>query len=69
MAKGFMIGVEGRAAGIVVEERGGFRFFASGDVFRQADRRLYRRVGDAERSLRDLWRAQASGHKQGPIGA
>jgi hypothetical protein len=50
----FAIEVDGRAAGIVVAERGGYTFFASDWTFKEIDRRTFRRVAHAERAVREL---------------
>lgn len=55
MANAFVIEINGKAAGIVVEERGGFRFFASHRIFWKLDGQIYRRVRDAEKAARSLW--------------
>ena len=54
MANAFVIEINGKAAGIVVEERGGFRFFASHRIFWKLDGRIYRRVRHAEKAARSL---------------
>lgn len=55
MANAFVIEINGKAADIVVEERGGFRFFASHRIFWKLDGQVYRRVRDAEKAARGLW--------------
>lgn len=49
-ANAYAIEVQGRAAGIVVAERGGFTFFVSDWAFRDLDRRSFRNVGQAQRA-------------------
>lgn len=55
MANTFIIEINGKAAGLVVEEKGGFRFFASHRIFWKLDGRIYRRVREAEKAARNLW--------------
>ena len=50
----YAIEVQGRSAGIVVAERGGFTFFVSDWAFRDLDRRTFRNVGQAERAARQV---------------
>ncbi|MBF5094538.1 hypothetical protein F1643_08680 [Azospirillum sp. INR13] len=49
-ANAYAIEVQGRSAGIVVAERGGFTFFVSDWAFRDLDRRVFRNVGQAQRA-------------------
>lgn len=54
-AHAFAIEVHGRAAGIVVAERGGFMFFAAERTFQSLERRVFKEVAHAERAaLRTL---------------
>lgn len=55
MANAFIIEINGKAAGLVVEEKGGFRFFASHRIFWKLDGRIYRRVREAEKAANELW--------------
>lgn len=55
MANAFIIEINGKAAGIVVEEKGGFRFFVSHRIFWKLDGRLYGRVREAEKAAHGLW--------------
>ena len=55
MANAFIIEINGKAAGLVVEEKGGFRFFASHRIFWKLDGRVYRRVREAEKAAHALW--------------
>ncbi len=55
MANAFIIEINGKAAGLVVEEKGGFRFFASHRIFWKLDGRIYRRVREAEKAAHELW--------------
>jgi len=50
----FAIEVQGRPAGVVVAERGGFTFFVADQAFRELDGRFFRRVEQAERAARQL---------------
>ena len=50
----YTIEVQGRSAGIVVAERGGFTFFVSDWTFKDLDRRTFRNVGQAERAARQI---------------
>ncbi|MBP2316458.1 hypothetical protein [Azospirillum soli] len=56
----YAIEVQGRSAGIVVAERGGFTFFVSDWTFKDLDRRTFRNVGQAERAARQIVTARAS---------
>ena len=49
-SQAFAIEVQGRSAGIVVAEPGGFMFFAADGAFRSLDRRVFKRVGQAEQA-------------------
>lgn len=55
MANAFIIEINGKAAGLVVEEKGGFRFFASHRLFWKLDGRIYRRVREVEKAAHELW--------------
>lgn len=61
MADAFIIEINGKAAGLVVEEKGGFRFFASHRIFWKLDGRIYRRVREAEKAARGLWDLHVDG--------
>ena len=50
----FAIEVQGRTAGIVVAERGGYTFFASDWTFRNLDRRVFRHIDQAERAVQQV---------------
>ena len=50
----YAIEVQGRSAGIVVAERGGFTFFVSDWAFKDLDRRTFRNIGQAERAARQV---------------
>ncbi|PWC33983.1 hypothetical protein [Azospirillum sp. TSO35-2] len=51
----YTIEVQGRSAGIVVAERGGFTFFTADWAFRDLDRRVFRNVGQAQRAARQQY--------------
>lgn len=51
-AQAFAIEVQGRSAGIVVAQRGGFTFFTSDGTFKDLDGHFFRRVDQAERAAR-----------------
>ncbi len=53
-AAAYAIEVQGRSAGIVVAERGGFTFFVSDWTFKDLDRRTFRNIGQAERAARQV---------------
>ena len=53
-SQAFTIEVRGRSAGIVIAERGGFMFFAADGDFHTLDRRLFKRVRQAEEAVRQL---------------
>lgn len=55
MANAFIIEINGKAAGLVVEEKGGFRFFASHRIFWKLDGQVYRRVREAEEAAKVIW--------------
>ncbi|MGE0095577.1 MAG: hypothetical protein AB7M05_03530 [Alphaproteobacteria bacterium] len=72
MANAFIIEINGKAAGLVVEEKGGFRFFASHRIFWKLDGRIYRRVREAEKAAHELWNLHveaASGKTNDPLKA
>lgn len=50
----YAIEVQGRPAGIVVAERGGYTFFASDWTFREIDQRKFRRIHHAEKAAREV---------------
>lgn len=54
MSEAYVIEAAGEAAGLVVRERGGFRFFASLPQFASLDQQLFRRSNDAARAARAL---------------
>lgn len=54
MANAFIIEINGKAAGLVVEEQRRFRFYASHRIFWKLDGRVYRRVREAERAADDI---------------
>lgn len=53
-AHAYAIEVQGRAAGIVVAERGGYMFFAAERAFQPLERRVFQRVTHAEMAARQL---------------
>ncbi|WP_207478698.1 hypothetical protein [Arenibaculum pallidiluteum] len=57
----YAIEVQGRSAGIVVAQRGGFTFFVADHAFRELDGRFFRRVDQAQRAARHL--AAAGGER------
>ncbi len=56
MASANIIEISDRAAGIVVLEQGGFRFFASDRPFYPLEGTLFPTIGDAERAARERLR-------------
>jgi hypothetical protein len=56
MASAHIIEVGDRAAGIVVREHGGFRFFASERAFRPLEGALFRTIDQAARAARERLR-------------
>ena len=62
MASAHIIEVGDRAAGIVVLEPGGFRFFASDRPFYPLDGTLFRSIDQAARAARERLRCKARGH-------
>lgn len=57
MSEAYVIEAAGAAAGVVIRERGGFRFFAATPQFSAIEQQLFRRTADAERAARALRRA------------
>ncbi|ETR76867.1 hypothetical protein X566_03905 [Afipia sp. P52-10] len=49
MSDSYIIEVQSKAAGIVVRERGGFRFFAASDDFNRMEGQYFRSAREAER--------------------
>ena len=63
MASAHIIEIGDRAAGIVVLEHGGFRFFASDRPFYPLDGTLFRSIDQAARAARERLRSRkARGH-------
>lgn len=56
MNEAYVIEAAGEAAGVVIRERGGFRFFASAPQFNSIEQQLFRRAADAEGAARALAR-------------
>jgi hypothetical protein len=54
MSEAYLIEAAGEAAGVVIREGGGFRFFAAAPQFHAIEQRLFRRAADAERAARHL---------------
>ena len=54
MSDTFIIEVSSKAAGIVVRENLGYRFFAAAQPFFRLDGRLFRSARDAERAAMQL---------------
>lgn len=54
MSEAYLIEAAGEAAGVVVRERGGYRFFASAPQFSAIEQQLFRRTRDAARAARML---------------
>ena len=52
MSEAYLIEAAGEAAGVVVRERGGYRFFASAPQFHAIEQQLVRRTADAARAAR-----------------
>jgi len=50
MSKSFIIEIHSKAAGIVVRNPDGYRFFAASDRFAAIEGRLFRSVNEAERA-------------------
>lgn len=57
MSGAFVIEVEDQTAGLVLAEKGGFRFRASDPVFRKLDGRMFAHVRQARAAAAALWRA------------
>jgi hypothetical protein len=49
MSDSYIIEVQSKAAGIVVREKGGFRFFSASEDFNRMDGQYFRSARDAER--------------------
>ena len=54
MPDSYIIEVSSQAAGIVVREASGYRFFAASQPFFRLDGRMFRRVADAQRAAVQL---------------
>jgi len=54
MPDSYIIEVSSQAAGIVVREASGYRFFAASEPFFRLDGRLFRHVVDAQRAAAQL---------------
>jgi hypothetical protein len=54
MSESYIIEVSSQAAGIVVRDSGGYRFFAAAQPFYRLDGRLFRHVADAQRAAMQL---------------
>ena len=54
MSDTYIIEVASQAAGIVVRDRGGYRFFAATRRFNPLEGRLFRNAREAERAARRL---------------
>jgi hypothetical protein len=52
--RAYAIEINGKSAGIVIADRDGFTFFAADRDFRNLDRRVFRRIDQAERAVRRL---------------
>lgn len=64
MSEAYLIEAAGEAAGVVVRERSGYRFFASAPQFQAIEQQLFRRATDAERAARKLSGALAANDNQ-----
>ena len=58
MSDSYIIEVSSQAAGIVVRDASGYRFFAAAQPFYRLDGRLFRHVADAQRAAVQI----ANGH-------
>lgn len=54
MSNSYIIEVSSQAAGIVVRDAGGYRFFAASAPFYRMERQVFRRVEDAQRAAMRL---------------
>jgi hypothetical protein len=54
MSDSYIIEVSSQAAGIVVRDTSGYRFFAAAQPFYRLDGRLFRNVADAQRAAMQL---------------
>jgi hypothetical protein len=54
MSDSYIIEVSSQAAGIVVRETSGYRFFAASQPFYRLDGRVFRHVVDAQRAAMQL---------------
>jgi len=57
MSGAFVIEIEDQTAGLVLAEKGGFRFRASDPVFRKLDGRLFAHVRQARAAAAEIWRS------------
>ena len=63
MSDSYIIEVRSEPAGIVVRDRGGFRFFAASEAFQRMDGQVFRAAREAEREAL----AQARLRRQGSL--
>jgi hypothetical protein len=54
MSNNFIIEIHSKAAGIVVRNPDGYRFFAASDRFNAMEGQLFRSVNDAERAAQRI---------------
>jgi hypothetical protein len=54
MSDTYIIEVSSQAAGIVVRDRGGFRFFAASHHFNALEGQIFRSAREAERAARQI---------------
>lgn len=59
MSDTYIIEVKSEAAGIVVRDKSGFRFFAASERFRQLEGKLFRSAREAERMAKQLLAARS----------
>lgn len=61
MSDSYIIEVSSQAAGIVVRDAGGYRFFAASQPFFRLDGRVFRQVADAQRAAMRLVKETLAG--------
>jgi hypothetical protein len=70
MSDSYIIEVRSEAAGIVVRDGGGFRFYAANRAFDPLDGRVFNSPRDAEKAAqRQVAAGPPRGHLKGPTGA
>lgn len=56
MSGAYVIEIEDQTAGLVIAEKGGFRFYASDRAFWKLEGRFFAQVRQAQRAAAEIWR-------------